>query len=108
MRRTSLLEFPQPSFHIKAQLGKARFLNVSELAIGSTMNLESLLKYLPKSSRRTQFAIAVVAASLMTFGLDRLNFLAAFEDVYYDYWHQFAGLRRESKYAAVKIGRAHV
>lgn len=65
------------------------------------MNIDSILQYLPRSSKRAQFVLAVLFASLGTFGLDRANMLSSFEDVYYDYWHQFAGVRRTSDHAAV-------
>jgi len=65
------------------------------------MNLDTLLKYLPRSSRRTQFIIVILVSSLLTFGLDRAGMLLPIEDVYYDYWHQFAGVRREARHTAV-------
>ena len=65
------------------------------------MNLDSLLKYLPRSSKRTQFAIVIVVSSLLTFGLDRAGMLQPIENIYYDYWHQFAGVRREAQHTAV-------
>jgi len=74
---------------------------VAPLIRTDAMNLDSILKYLPKSSKRTQFVIVVVVSSLLTFGLDRVGILAPIEDVYYDYWHQFAGVRRDSQHAAV-------
>ncbi len=65
------------------------------------MTLDSILQHFPRSSRRTQFFIIAVLSSLLTFGLDRAGVLLPMENVYYDYWHQFAGVRRESQHAAV-------
>lgn len=65
------------------------------------MKLDALLKYLPRSSRRTQFIIVIVVSTLLTFGLDRAELLLPVEEVYYDYWHQFAGVRREAQHTAV-------
>jgi len=42
-------------------------------------------------------AIALGASEAMT----RLGWLDSLENVYYDYWHQFAGKRRDAMYAAV-------
>ena len=65
------------------------------------MKLDSLLKFLPKSSKRTQFVIVILVSSLLTFGLDRAGIITPVEDVYYDYWHQFAGKRRDAVHSAV-------
>lgn len=65
------------------------------------MNPDSLMKFLPRSSKKVQFAIVILVSSLLTFGLDRADIITPVEDVYYDYWHQFAGVRREALHAAV-------
>ncbi len=48
-----------------------------------------------------RFALVVALAFGASEALTRLGWLDAFENVYYDYWHQFAGKRREAKHVAV-------
>ncbi len=53
------------------------------------------------SRRGLQFVIVMAIAGGGTFALERAGWLEPLEDVYYDYWHQFAGKRREAEHAAV-------
>ena len=48
-----------------------------------------------------RIAFVVALAFACSEGIARLGWLDPLENVYYDYWHQFAGKRRNAKYAAV-------
>ena len=48
-----------------------------------------------------QFLAVTVFALLVALGSERMGWLQDYENIYYDYWHQFAGVRRESQHAAV-------
>ena len=48
-----------------------------------------------------RFILVVVVAFGCTEVMTRLGWLDSLENVYYDYWHQFAGKRRDAKYSAV-------
>ncbi|MCF8178225.1 MAG: CHASE2 domain-containing protein [Sulfuritalea sp.] len=48
-----------------------------------------------------QFLAVTVLALLVSLGSERLGWLQDYENVYYDYWHQLSGQRREAKHAAV-------
>lgn len=48
-----------------------------------------------------RFALVVAVAFGCSEAMTRLGWLEPLENVYYDYWHQFAGKRRDAKYAAV-------
>ena len=48
-----------------------------------------------------QFLAVTVFALLVALGSERMGWLQNYENIYYDYWHQFAGVRRDSQYAAV-------
>jgi adenylate cyclase len=48
-----------------------------------------------------RFFLVVVVAFGCTEVMTRLGWMDSLENVYYDYWHQFAGKRRDAKYAAV-------
>ena len=62
---------------------------------------KSVVRLLTRSSRRVQLAIVVVVASLFTLALFRLGWVQPLDNAYYDYWHQFAGKRREAAHTAV-------
>lgn len=48
-----------------------------------------------------RFVLVVALAFGCSEAMTRLGWLASLENVYYDYWHQFAGKRREAVHAAV-------
>lgn len=48
-----------------------------------------------------RFVLVVAVAFGCSEAMTRLGWLDSLEDVYYDYWHQFAGKRREAVHAAV-------
>ena len=48
-----------------------------------------------------QLLAVTVFALLVALGSERMGWLQDYENIYYDYWHQFAGVRRESQHAAV-------
>lgn len=48
-----------------------------------------------------RFILVVVVAFGCTEVMARLGWMDSLENVYYDYWHQFAGKRRDAKYSAV-------
>jgi adenylate cyclase len=54
-----------------------------------------------KRRRVWQFLAVSVLAVLVSLGSERLGWLQDYENVYYDYWHQIAGKRREAQHAAV-------
>jgi adenylate cyclase len=59
-------------------------------------------KFLRLISRRfTQFLLVMVIAGGATFAMERAGWIDPLEDVYYDYWHQFAGKRRDATNTAV-------
>jgi adenylate cyclase len=62
---------------------------------------ESLLRRLSRSSKPAQFLIVSVVAVLVTLGMDRAGWIQPMEFAYYDYWHQFAGKRRDAMHTAV-------
>jgi class 3 adenylate cyclase len=57
---------------------------------------------LPRSARKAlQFLFVVAISGAATFALEETGALQQLEDIYYDYWHQFAGKRRDAQYSAV-------
>lgn len=48
-----------------------------------------------------QFLAVTVLALLVSLGSERLGWLQDYENIYYDYWHQISGQRREAQHAAV-------
>jgi adenylate cyclase len=42
-----------------------------------------------------------VLALVVSLGSERLGWLQDYENIYYDYWHQMAGKRRDAQHAAV-------
>ena len=48
-----------------------------------------------------RFLLAVSLAFGCSEAMMRLGWLDALENVYYDYWHQYAGKRRDAAHAAV-------
>ncbi len=48
-----------------------------------------------------RFIFVVVVAFGCSEAMTRLGWMEPLENVYYDYWHQFAGKRRDARYAAV-------
>ena len=48
-----------------------------------------------------QFLAVTVFALLVSLGSERMSWLAGYENIYYDYWHQISGVRRDSQHAAV-------
>lgn len=48
-----------------------------------------------------QFLAVTVLAIVVALGSERLGWLQDYENVFYDYWHQIAGKRRDAQYAAV-------
>ena len=48
-----------------------------------------------------QFLAVTVLALVVALGSERLGWLQDYENVFYDYWHQIAGKRRDAQYAAV-------
>lgn len=55
----------------------------------------------PLSRRSLRFLLVVALAAGTAFAMERLGWLEPLENVYYDYWHQFSGKRRDAKYSAV-------
>jgi class 3 adenylate cyclase/CHASE2 domain-containing sensor protein len=54
------------------------------------------------SSGKPRHFVAVVALALcLAFVIERAGWLVSLENVYYDYWHQLAGKRREAGHTAV-------
>jgi len=51
--------------------------------------------------RFSRFVLVMVVAFGSSEAVLRLGWLAPLEDVYYDYWHQYAGKRRDAVHAAV-------
>ncbi|OHC63877.1 MAG: hypothetical protein A3H93_08110 [Rhodocyclales bacterium RIFCSPLOWO2_02_FULL_63_24] len=47
------------------------------------------------------FLAVTVLALVVSLGSERLGWLQDYENVYYDYWHQLSGKRREAQHAAV-------
>ena len=60
-----------------------------------------LAEWTRRTQFRTQWLIAVAAALAFTFGIERAGWLQTMEQVYYDYWHHFAGKRAEATHTAV-------
>ena len=54
-----------------------------------------------RKGKLPRFFLVVVVSGAITFGLERTGWLEPLENVYYDYWHQFAGKRREAEHTAV-------
>ncbi len=52
-------------------------------------------------SKAVRWLIVVAVAMVVTFSLERAGWVRSLEQVYYDYWHQFAGKRRDAEHAAV-------
>lgn len=48
-----------------------------------------------------QFLAVTVLALVVSLGSERLGWLEDYENIYYDYWHQLAGKRRDAQHAAV-------
>jgi len=48
-----------------------------------------------------QFLAVTVLALVISLGSERFGWLLDYENIYYDYWHQLSGKRREAVYAAV-------
>lgn len=48
-----------------------------------------------------QFLAVTVLALIVSLGSERLGWLQDYENIYYDYWHQLAGKRRDAQHAAV-------
>ena len=48
-----------------------------------------------------QFLAVTVLALVVSLGSERLGWLQDYENIYYDYWHQIAGKRRDAQHAAV-------
>lgn len=48
-----------------------------------------------------QFLAVTVLALVVSLGSERLGWLQDYENIYYDYWHQLAGKRRDAQHAAV-------
>lgn len=48
-----------------------------------------------------RFALVVIVAFGSSEAMTRLGWMQPLEDVYYDYWHQFAGKRRDALHTAV-------
>jgi adenylate cyclase len=47
------------------------------------------------------FLAVTVFALLVSLGSERMGWLAGYENIFYDYWHQMSGVRRDSQHAAV-------
>ena len=54
-----------------------------------------------KFRKTWQFLAVTVLALLVSLGSERLGWLQDYENIYYDYWHQLSGQRREAQHAAV-------
>lgn len=54
-----------------------------------------------RKGKSLQFFLVVVVSCAMTYGLERAGWLEPLENLYYDYWHQFAGKRRDAEHTAV-------
>lgn len=48
-----------------------------------------------------QFLAVTVLGLVVALGSERMGWLQDYENIYYDYWHQIAGKRRDAQYAAV-------
>ncbi len=48
-----------------------------------------------------QFLAVTVLALVVSLGSERLGWLQDYENIFYDYWHQIAGKRRDAQHAAV-------
>jgi len=48
-----------------------------------------------------QFLAVTVLALVVSLGSERMGWLQDYENIYYDYWHQIAGKRRDAQHAAV-------
>lgn len=59
-----------------------------------------ILKVL-RRGKLSRFALVMIVAAAATFGLERAQWLQPLENLYYDYWHQFAGKRRDADHTAV-------
>jgi len=102
-RRVPEKRYIEPNCRIVAGLSAFNPAVLGVSTADTAMNLDSILKHLPRSTRRMQFVIVVALASLLCFGLERGGLLLPVENLYYDYWHQFAGARRPSRHAAVVV-----
>ena len=60
-----------------------------------------IAKFISRAPRPAKLAFVAIFSLAATFGLDRLGWLVSMENVYYDYWHQFAGVRRDASHTAV-------
>ena len=47
-----------------------------------------------------QFLAVTVLALVVSLGSERFGWLQDYENIYYDYWHQIAGKRRDAQHAA--------
>jgi adenylate cyclase len=63
--------------------------------------VKKLIRRLSRSTRRTQFVVVLAVAGALTFAMDWAGWIQPMEFIYYDYWHQFAGKRRDAEYSAV-------
>jgi class 3 adenylate cyclase len=54
-----------------------------------------------KFRKTWQFLAVTVLALLISLSSERLGWLQDYENIFYDYWHQMSGQRRESQHAAV-------
>lgn len=48
-----------------------------------------------------QFLAVTVLALMISLGCERLGWIQDYENIFYDYWHQLSGKRREARHAAV-------